>query len=41
MLGQVTKAQQPLVSGAIRGNFTATTHAEAQVADQLVPRLPN
>jgi putative transposase len=42
MLGHVTRAQQPLVSGAIRGIFTATTHAEArqrlgQVADQLRP----
>jgi putative transposase len=28
MLGHVTKAQQPLVSGAIRGIFTATSAAE-------------
>src|SRR6266540_6582807 len=42
MLGHVTRAQQPLVCGAIRGIFTATTAAEArarlgQVADQLRP----
>ena len=40
MLGHVTKAQQPLVSGAIRGIFTATSGAEARerlaaVTDQL------
>jgi putative transposase len=40
MLGHVTKAQQPLVSGAIRGIFTATSGAEARqrlahVVDQL------
>jgi putative transposase len=45
MLGHVTRAQQPLVSGAIRGIFTATTAAEArdrlgQVADQLRPHAP-
>jgi putative transposase len=42
MLGHVTRAQQPLVSGAIRGIFTAASAAEAhqrlgQVADQLRP----
>jgi putative transposase len=45
MLGHVTRTQQPLVSGAIRGIFTATTHAEArqrlgQVADQLRAHAP-
>jgi putative transposase len=40
MLGHVSKAQQPLISGAIRGIFTATSGAEAQkrlaaVVDQL------
>ena len=40
MLGHVTKAHQPLVSGAIRGIFTATSGAEARqrlahVVDQL------
>ena len=45
MLGHVTRAQQPLVSGAIRGIFTATTHAEArdrlgQVVEQLRPHAP-
>ena len=45
MLGHVTKAQQPLVSGAIRGIFTATSADEArtrlrQVADQLAPHAP-
>jgi putative transposase len=45
MLGQVSRAQQPLVSGAIRGIFTATTHAEAhqrlgQVAGQLRAHAP-
>jgi putative transposase len=45
MLGHVTRAQQPLVSGAIRGIFTATTATEAadrlgQVADQLRPHAP-
>jgi len=45
MLGHVTRAQQPLVSGAIRGIFTATTGAQArqrlgQVADQLRPHTP-
>jgi putative transposase len=29
LLGHVSRAQQPLVSGAIRGIFTATTGAEA------------
>jgi putative transposase len=42
MLGHVSRAQQPLVSGAIRGIFTAASAAEArqrlgQVADQLRP----
>jgi putative transposase len=42
MLGHVARAQQPLVSGAIRGIFTAASAAEArarlgQVADQLRP----
>lgn len=45
MLGHVTRAQQPLVSGAIRQIFTAASAAEArerlgQVADQLRPRAP-
>jgi putative transposase len=48
MLGHVARTQQPLVSGAIRGIFTATTAAEArerlaQVVDQLrahAPRWP-
>src|SRR5215510_9249397 len=45
MLGHVTRAQQPLVSGAIRGIFTATTHTEArhrlgQVVQQLAPHAP-
>jgi transposase-like protein len=45
MLGHVTRAQQPLVSGAIRGIFTATTGAEArvrlgQVVEQLAPHAP-
>jgi putative transposase len=45
MLGHVARAQQPLVSGAIRGIFTATTHAEArarlgQVAEQLRAHAP-
>ena len=45
MLGHVTRAQQPLVSGAIRGIFTATTHTEArqrlgQVVEQLRPHAP-
>jgi putative transposase len=45
MLGHVTRAQQPLVSGAIRGIFTATSHAEArarlgQVVEQLRPTRP-
>ncbi len=45
MLGHVSRAQQPLVSGAIRGTFTATTGAQArqrlgQVADQLRPHTP-
>jgi len=40
MLGHVAKAHQPLVSGAIRGIFTATSGAEARqrlahVVDQL------
>jgi putative transposase len=42
MLGHVARAQQPLVSGAIRGIFTAASAAQAherlgQVADQLRP----
>jgi hypothetical protein len=42
MLGHVSRAQQPLVSGAIRGIFTATTAAEARerlghVVEQLRP----
>jgi len=45
MLGHVARAQQPLVSGAIRGIFTATTAAEArerlgQVAEQLRVHAP-
>jgi putative transposase len=45
MLGHVTRAQQPLVSGAIRGIFTATSAAEArarlgQVAEQLRAHAP-
>jgi transposase-like protein len=45
MLGHVARAQQPLVSGAIRGIFTAALAAEAhqrlgQVADQLRPHAP-
>jgi hypothetical protein len=45
MLGHVTRTQQPLVSGAIRGIFTAASAAEArerlgQVADQLRPHAP-
>jgi putative transposase len=45
MLGHVSRTQQPLVSGAIRGIFTATTHAEAhqrlsQVAEQLRAHAP-
>jgi putative transposase len=45
MLGHVSRAQQPLVSGAIRGIFSATTHTEAharlgQVADQLRAHAP-
>jgi putative transposase len=42
MLGHVARTQQPLVSGAIRGIFTAASAAEArqrlgQVVDQLRP----
>jgi putative transposase len=42
MLGHVNRTQQPLVSGAIRGIFTAGSAAEArerlgQVVDQLGP----
>jgi putative transposase len=42
MLGHVARAQQPLVSGAIRGIFTAASAVEArerlgQVVDQLRP----
>jgi putative transposase len=45
LLGHVTRTQQPLVSGAIRGIFTATSAAEArarlgQVAEQLRPHAP-
>jgi len=45
MLGHVIRAQQPLVSGAIRGIFTAATAAEArqrlgQVVDQLGVHAP-
>ena len=45
MLGHVARAQQPLVSGAIRGSFTAASAAEAQqrlaqVADQLRLHAP-
>jgi len=45
MLGHVARAQQPLVSGAIRGIFTAASAAEAgqrlgQVVDQLGPHAP-
>ena len=45
MLGHVTRAQQPLVSGAIRGIFTATSPAQAktrlgQVVEQLAPHAP-
>jgi putative transposase len=45
MLGHVPRAQQPLVSGAIRQIFTAASAAEArerlgQVADQLRPHAP-
>jgi transposase-like protein len=45
MLGHVARAQQPLVSGAIRQIFTAGSAAEArqrlgQVVDQLRPHAP-
>jgi putative transposase len=45
MLGHVSRTQQPLVSGAIRGIFTATSATEArgrlaQVVDQLRPHAP-
>jgi putative transposase len=45
MLGHVSRSQQPLVSGAIRGIFTATSAAEArqrlgQVAEQLRAHAP-
>jgi transposase-like protein len=45
MLGHVGQAQRPLVSGAIRGIFTATCHAEARerlagVIDQLARVAP-
>jgi putative transposase len=45
MRGHVSRAQQPLVSGAIRGIFTATSLAEArvrlaQVVDQFRPHAP-
>jgi putative transposase len=45
MLGHVSRTQQPLVSGAIRGIFTAAAAAEArerlgQVVDQLRVHAP-
>jgi putative transposase len=45
MLGHVGKAQQPLISGAIRGIFTATSALEArqrlaQVVEQLAGPAP-
>jgi putative transposase len=45
MLGHVARTQQPLVSGAIRGIFTAGSATEArerlgQVVDQLRPHAP-
>jgi putative transposase len=45
MLGRVARTQQPLVSGAIRGIFTAGSAVEArqrlgQVVDQLRPHAP-
>jgi hypothetical protein len=45
MLGHVSRAQQPLVSGAIRQIFVAASATEAhdrlgQVADQLGPHAP-
>jgi putative transposase len=45
MLGHVSRTQQPLVSGAIRGIFTATAASEArarlgQVVEQLRPHAP-
>jgi putative transposase len=45
MLGHVARTQQPLVSGAIRGIFTAGSQAEArerlgQVVDQLAVHAP-
>jgi putative transposase len=45
MLGHVARTQQPLVSGAIRGIFTAGSAVEArqrlvQVVDQLRPHAP-
>jgi putative transposase len=40
MLGHVSRAQQPLVSGAIRGIFTAASAAEARARlGQVVDRL--
>ena len=45
MLGHVSKAQQPLISGAIRGIFNAASQAEARerlatVVDQLAAPAP-
>ena len=45
MLGHVNRAQQPLISGAIRGIFNAANHAEARerlahVVDQLAAPAP-
>lgn len=45
MLGHVSKAQQPLISGAIRGIFNAASQAEARerlavVVDQLTAPAP-
>jgi putative transposase len=45
MLGHVSKAQQPLISGAIRGVFNATSQADARerlaaVVDQLAGVAP-
>jgi putative transposase len=45
MLGHVSRAQQPLVSGAIRGIFTAPSAEQAhvrleQVVAQLEPHVP-
>ena len=45
MLGHVSRAQQPLISGAIRGIFNAASHVEARerlatVVDQLAAPAP-